>query len=144
MNSVSHNYLNSHNSYPSNVLKEEKKGSQLSVLIVDDEVDICFMLKSILRFKNIEAKYVTSLAEAKDFLQSHDPQVIFLDNRLNDGFGINHIKSFKEQKPDTRIIMITAHDTPADREKAFNEGVDFFIGKPFSRDIILDTIEKID
>lgn len=143
MNSVSHNYLSTSNSHPYSVLTEEIKGSPLSVLIVDDEVDICFMLKSILRFKNIEAKYVTSLADAQIFLQNHDPQVIFLDNRLNDGFGINHIRSFKQQKPNTKIIMITAYDTPADRQKAFDEGVDFFIGKPFSRDIILNTIEKI-
>jgi DNA-binding response OmpR family regulator len=39
--------------------------------------------------------------------------------------------------------MLTAHDSFADREKAYKAGVDFFIGKPFSRNTILTTIEKL-
>ncbi len=113
-------------------------------LIIDDEVDICYLLKSVLRFNNIEADYVTSLAEAQKALQeSVSPPFIFLDNHLSDGLGIDYIRQIKEQHPASKIIMITAHDTASDREKAYQEGVDFFIGKPFTKDTILQTIEKI-
>jgi DNA-binding response OmpR family regulator len=113
-------------------------------LIVDDEVDICYLLKGILRHHNIEANYVTSLAEAQAHLEKNDPPVIFLDNHLSDGMGMDYVRRFKKEHPASSIIMITAHDTTVDREKAYQEGVDFFIGKPFTREIILKTIEKID
>ena len=114
------------------------------VLIIDDEVDICYLLKGIMRARNIEANYATSLAEAEIQLQQTEPSAIFLDNHLSDGLGIDHIRRFKKEHPAASIVMITAHDTPGDREKAYIEGVDFFIGKPFSREIILKTLEKID
>ena len=117
---------------------------KLPVLIVDDEVDICYLLRGIMRLRNIEADYVTSLAEAEVKLQKTNPSVIFLDNHLSDGMGMDHIRRFKKEYPSTSIVMITAHDTPVDRERAYKEGVDFFIGKPFSREIIFKTLEKID
>lgn len=126
----------------STLMGEEVKNKP-RVLIVDDEVDICYLLKGILRYKNIEANYVTTLAEAEAHLKENDPPVIFLDNHLSDGMGMDYVRRFKKEHPSTAIIMITAHDTTLDRERAYKEGVDFFIGKPFTKDIILKTIEKI-
>ena len=113
------------------------------VLIIDDEIDVCFLLKGILKQKNIESAYVTSLEEGENILKQYDPPVIFLDNHLPDGFGVDYISQFKKQRPSAKIVMLTAHDTFSDREKAYKEGVDFFIGKPFTRDIILETVERL-
>jgi len=129
---------------PASTLMGEEVKKKPPVLIIDDEVDICYLLKGILRVKDIEADYVTTLAEAEAHLQKNDPSVIFLDNRLPDGMGVDYIHRFKKEHPSASIIMITAYDTPPDREKAYKEGVDFFIGKPFNREIILKTIEKIE
>lgn len=117
--------------------------SESQALIVDDEADICYLLKGILRHKNIEADHVSTLHDAKKFLQACEPPVIFLDNHLSDGLGINYVRQFKEQHPRTKIIMITAHDNSEDRERAYAEGADFFIGKPFTVNIILKTIENM-
>ena len=114
------------------------------VLIVDDEVDICYLLKGILRFRNIEASYVTTLAAAEAHLEKNDPPAIFLDNHLSDGMGMDYITRFKKEHPSTCIIMITAYDTSIDSEKAYKAGADFFIGKPFTGETILKTIDKID
>ena len=113
------------------------------VLIIDDEVDVCYLLKGILKQKSIEATYVTTLAEGEIFLAQNEPPVIFLDNHLPDGFGVDYIRLFKREHPSSKIVMLTAHDTFADRERAYREGVDFFIGKPFTRNTILTTLEKI-
>ena len=111
-------------------------------LIVDDEADICFLLKDILQ-KKFESSSVTSLAEANLYLQSHEPVVIFLDNKLSDGLGIEHIHSIKILYPHTRIVMITAHDNYSDKETAIREGADYFINKPFSIKAILETVQTI-
>ena len=122
------------------IRKEEKRPQ---VLIIDDEADVCYLLKGILKQKNIDAAYVNTLAEGEDALEKYEPPVIFLDNHLPDGFGMDYIRTFKKEHPASKIVMLTAHDNFTDRERAYKEGVDFFIGKPFTREIILKTIERL-
>jgi two-component system, OmpR family, response regulator len=110
-------------------------------LIVDDETDICYLLGNILRQKNIQAVFAGSLAEADKMLQSSNFfYYVFLDNHLPDGLGINQIKRWKEKFPFIHLIMITAHDSYEERKKASNDGAEFFISKPFSKEIILNSI----
>ena len=128
---------------PGSTLMEKNEKNKLQALIIDDETDICYLLKGILRNKNIEATYASTLAEGERFLKQSVATVIFLDNHLPDGFGIDHIGHFKKEYPQAKIVMISAHDTHSDRERAYKEGADFFIGKPFTRDSIIKTVEKI-
>jgi len=111
------------------------------VLIVDDEVDICFLLSGMLKKKNFHTACVTSLLAAENAMDRINPFIIFIDNHLPDGFGVDFIPHIKKEYPNTKVIMITAHDNMADRDKAFLNGVDFFIGKPFTGDIINLTVD---
>jgi two-component system, OmpR family, response regulator len=113
-------------------------------LIIDDETDICYLLGSILRQKNFQTVFAGSLAEAGQFLEGETGYaVIFLDNHLPDGYGVNFIRELKTRCPSSIIAMITAHDTLADRAKAHEQGVDFFIGKPFTKETIFHTINGL-
>lgn len=113
-------------------------------LIIDDETDICYLLSSILRQKNFQTVFAGSISEAEKILDNDGGHsVIFLDNHLPDGLGVNYIISLKKRCPSCIIIMITAHDTLSDRQKAESNGVDFFIGKPFTKEIIFKTLEAL-
>ncbi|UAY51969.1 response regulator [Ferruginibacter albus] len=114
-----------------------------NVLIIDDEIDICFLLSSILRNKNMNTVHVNTLTDATEVLQKERPSIIFLDNHLPDGMGMDFISYIKRASPLTKIVMITAYDNSTDRNKALQLGADFFIGKPFSRDSIYHTIEQL-
>jgi len=116
---------------------------KLKALIVDDEIDVCYLLSSILKYKNLQASYVNSISEAKRVLREDHHSIIFLDNHLPDGFGINFIREIKNLDPGIRIIMITAHDTNNDKDEAYEQGVDQFIGKPFTRETIFSAIENL-
>lgn len=121
-----------------------KKSKKLKALIIDDETDTCYLLSSILKQKDIQAEFAGSLAEAEKMMQSTgDFYLIFLDNHLPDGLGVSYIDTIKRKYPLSRLVMITAHDTTADRKKAETGGVDRFIGKPFSKDMIFRTIEEL-
>ena len=113
------------------------------VLIIDDEIDICYLLSGILKHKNLQPNYVNSLSDAVAALKKETPSIIFLDNHLPDGMGMDFIEYIKKNSPTTKIIMITAYDTSADRSKAIELGVDGFIGKPFTRDIIYQMVDQI-
>ena len=116
---------------------------KLKALIVDDEKDVCFLLSSILKSKNLQASFVNSIREAKNVLLEYSPSIIFLDNHLPDGFGIDFIEEIRKHNPRIKIIMITAYDTASDRVKAYQEGIDHFIGKPFTREAIFNAIEDV-
>ena len=120
-----------------------EKSKALNVLIIDDELDICYLLSGILRQKDLRTSYVNTLSDAEVALKTDPPGLLFLDNHLPDGFGLDFIHHVKTNYPTTKIIMITAHDSAAERKKAFMEGVDFFISKPFTRELIYTTLEKI-
>jgi two-component system, OmpR family, response regulator len=117
---------------------------QPSILIIDDEKDICFLLSNILKQRQMQSVFACSLTEASDIIgHSSEFSFIFIDNHLPDGLGVEFIKKIKEKCPCCKIIMITAHDTEADRRKASYAGADYFIGKPFSRESILKSIDKL-
>jgi two-component system OmpR family response regulator len=112
-------------------------------LIVDDEVDICFLLSGILRQKNMKPSFVNSLASARQSLLRETPSILFLDNHLPDGFGLDFIQFVKGAYPEVKIVMITAHDGLSERKKAQAEGADLFISKPFTRDVIDYAVKKL-
>lgn len=112
-------------------------------LIVDDEIDICYLLSSILKQKNLCTAYVNTLFDAETILKNENPRIIFLDNHLPDGKGVEFIDYVKKNCPAAKVVMITAYDTYSDRQKAMQEGADYFIGKPFTKDMIYKTVEKL-
>ncbi|MES2848836.1 MAG: response regulator [Bacteroidota bacterium] len=114
----------------------------LTALIIDDEYDICFLLSRILKSNNLEVQFANTISEGKKYLSSLNPNVLFLDNHLPDGYGIDFISYVKEQYPHTKIVMVTAHDTSEDRKKALEEGADIFISKPFSAAEIKNAIQQ--
>lgn len=115
----------------------------MEVLIIDDEKDICYLLSNLLKKKQIHSTYVNSLRAAATILETNYPGIIFLDNHLPDGLGVNFVSYIKRFHPASKIVMITAHDTIADKNKAFKEGVDYFISKPFSKDTVNTLVETL-
>ena len=116
-----------------------------NVLIVDDEPDICYLFDRILHKRNLKTGYANNLADAARVMYSDRPSLVFLDNNLPDGQGIDFIPYLKLHYPDTRVIMVTANDSVSDKNRAFQRGADGFLSKPLSLDLInrtLDTIKK--
>jgi two-component system OmpR family response regulator len=113
------------------------------ILIVDDELDICYLLSGMLKQRNFRTGFVNSLSDAVVALQTDTPSLLFLDNHLPDGFGLDFIPYVKKNYPEVKVIMITAHDSAAERNTAYKGGVDLFIAKPLSRKLINDAIDKL-
>ena len=113
------------------------------VLIVDDELDICYLLSGMLKQRNFLTGFVNTLSDATIALQNDPPTILFLDNHLPDGFGLDFIPFIKKNYPDVKVIMITAHDGAVERRQAYEGGVDLFVAKPLNRKMINDAIDKL-
>ena len=103
------------------------------VLIVEDEGDMCLLLNIILTDEDTQLDHVKSLGLAATYLQSHQPEVVLLDNKLPDGFGVDFIRIVKKLSPASRIIMLSGYD-PSAGDVAIENGADLFLTKPFTRE----------
>src|SRR5688572_16879822 len=103
------------------------------VLIIEDEGDMCLLLNIILSGKDMELDHVKSLAAAEAYLKDEKPEVVLLDNKLPDGFGVDFIPFIKQHDPSIRIIMISGYDGSV-KDVALENGADIYLEKPFTRD----------
>lgn len=111
--------------YKYNNLKVETvmEKENIDALIVDDEEDICYLLGNLLKQKKLNLEYANTLQAAKNILRYQYPEIIFLDNNLPDGLGIDFIRYIKKVYPLAKVILITAHDCYDTKNKAFIGGL---------------------
>jgi two-component system, OmpR family, response regulator len=112
------------------------------VLIIEDEGEICLVLNIFLNGEEMELDHVNNLLAADEYLKKERPSVIILDNKLPDGFGVDFITYIKKNYPSIKIIMISGFDASA-KDVALENGADFFLEKPFTKDQLYRTIKTL-
>ncbi len=115
----------------------------MNALIVDDEKEICFLLKYQLRKLGIESELAHNLADGLEKFSSEDHDLVFLDINLPDGNGLEAIPLLKRKKENVKVIVISAYNTESERNKASDLGADVFLGKPFNKLMITQVINNI-
>ena len=101
-----------------------------SVLIIEDEIDICILLKNYFKKKNAKAAYSNTLQDGFSKFKELKPDILILDHNLPDGHGIENIRKFKMASSSLYIIVISAMSNLKD--EALKNGADFFMEKPIS------------
>jgi len=118
-----------------------KKEKAKKMLVVEDKGEMCLILDLILSERKFESDYVSNLLDADEYLQKNKPSLIFLDNKLPDGYGVDFISYVKKKYPKIKIIMMTGYGTA--RDVALENGADFFLEKPFSLDNVNQAIDQV-
>jgi DNA-binding response OmpR family regulator len=101
-----------------------------SILIIDDEKELCVLLENFLAKKSRAIDYSNSLEKGMQKFLEMNPDLLILDHNLPDGNGIDNISIFKKLNNSLRIIIISAMSNL--RSEALEKGADFFIEKPIS------------
>ena len=86
-------------------------GTPLSILMVDDDVDFCESLATILRSDQVEVRTAATLHEAEGLLRRLSFDLVITDLRLSgapDFEGLQVIGRAKEKAPATRVVLLTA------------------------------------
>ena len=108
------------------------------ILVVDDEEDLCEILKFNLENEGYEVDTANSAEEAlKMDISSYN--LLLLDVMMGEISGFKMANMLKKDKKTAHvpIIFITAKDTENDTVTGFNLGADDYISKPFSlREVI--------
>lgn len=84
------------------------KSSKKKVLIIDDEADLCLLLKHYLQRKDFEVYISHTLIDGLSSFRSLRPDMVFLDNNLPDGYGWDVAPRMAAQAPGVKINLMTA------------------------------------
>lgn len=112
------------------------------IAIIDDEVDIGYLIKSNLRQETFDVFCFQDLKSGVKALSELKPQFLFLDINFPDGCGLDYIQSIRITVPDCIIIIISAYDEINQVNTAKKAGANDFLPKPFTRDLVLERIKK--
>ncbi len=124
--------------------KSVKQAHKPVVLIVDDSVTVRKVTSRLLERNGYEAQVATDGIDALEKLQEMLPEVIVLDIEMPrmDGFEVaNHIRH-NPRLQHIPIVMITSRTGEKHRERAFDIGVNEYMGKPFQEQMLLDTLAR--
>lgn len=103
------------------------------ILVVDDEQDLCEILKFNLETEGYQVEIANSAEEAleKDIASYN---LLLLDVMMGGMSGFQLAKQLKNSEVTAHIpiIFLTARDTENDTVTGFNLGADDYISKPFS------------
>lgn len=103
------------------------------ILVVDDEQDLCEILKFNLETEGYQVETVNSAEEALTMdIAGFD--LLLLDVMMGGMSGFSMAKTIKKELATANIpiIFLTARDTENDTVTGFNIGADDYISKPFS------------
>ena len=114
------------------------------ILVVDDEEDLCEILKFNLENEGYEVDTANSAEEAlkMDISSYH---LLLLDVMMGEisGFKMANILKKDKKTAHVPIIFITAKDTENDTVTGFNLGADDYITKPFSMREVIARVKAV-
>ncbi len=111
---------------------ENKNGSSINILVIDDEEFNLRLIRSALQKHDFSIMTATSAMEGIEFAQKYGPDIILLDIQLPDMNGLDALDRLKANKntTDIPVIAVTGQAMPEDRERFLVAGFSDYISKP--------------
>ncbi len=113
-----------------------------SILIIDDEPEICESIKMILEYEGYEVQYSTNSTEGVQKAINDNFAALLLDIQMPEMNGFEVLKKVKDMNPALSVIMISAHGSVENAIKATRLGAFDFIEKPIDRDKLVISIRN--
>ena len=114
-----------------------------SILIVDDDINLCSVLSEELNEIGFNSNFVTSADEVFKFLNLNKVDLLLLDLKMPEKDGFYVLNKLHEESIDVKVIVLTAY---ADVKSAIDSarlGASDFISKPYDLDELIITIRKV-
>ncbi len=100
------------------------------ILIVDDEVEICYMLSRHFRYLGYEVDTAMDGTMALEKLARSSFQVVILDIVMPKTNGVDVLRTIKQQYPMVHVVMITGYVTLENALACMRLGADTCVFKP--------------
>ncbi len=118
-------------------------GSNLRVLVVDDEPNIAELLRMALRYEGWEVDTALSGVQAVNQARAERPDAVVLDMMLPDFDGMEVLRRLRSLHPDVPVLFLTARDSLEDRVAGLTAGGDDYVVKPFSLEEVVARVRAL-
>lgn len=113
-----------------------------NLLIVDDDADICLLLKKYFSKKGFTARTAANGNEAIAQLKKNPTDVVLCDFKLPDYTGVEILQKIKILDPSIHVIIITGYSDVRVAVEALKKGAFEYVTKPLYPDEILLTVNN--
>jgi len=108
-----------------------------SLLLVDDDVTFCQVLKRALEKRGFCISVAHSVEEAIPVAEKNPPEFAIVDLKMGGAPGLALVKILHQLDPNTRIVMLTGYASIATAVEAIKLGATQYLAKPANADEIV-------
>jgi two-component system, OmpR family, response regulator CpxR len=116
------------------VSKEEmegEKGGMDNILIIDDDVELCDLLRDYLQMEGFTVEAAHTWRQGTERALSGEVSLVILDVMLPEQNGFEILRRIRE-KSKIPVLMLTARGDAVDKIVGLELGADDYLGKPFN------------
>jgi len=114
-----------------------------SILIIDDEKDLCFLVGEALKSRGFQMEFAYTKRQALKRLNTCRPDLVLMDLRLPDGDGMALLSAIGKLTPIPAVIITTAFGNEDARRIAKISGVHGFFDKPYHEEDVIRWINEM-
>lgn len=119
-----------------------KRGDNLKILVVDDEVNIRNVIKEYAKFEGYEVEEAGNGMQAVEICKEKDFDIIIMDVMMPKLDGFSAIKEIRKNK-NIPVLMLSARGEEYDKLFGFEIGIDDYVVKPFSPKEVMARVAAI-
>ncbi len=108
-----------------------------SLLLVDDDITFCKVLKRALEKRGFNVLVANSVEEAIPMAEINPPEFAIVDLKMGGAPGLTLVKVLHRLDPNTRIVVLTGYASIATAVEAIKLGATQYLAKPANADEIV-------
>ena len=114
----------------------------VTVLIVDDQENMCWILSKVLSDAGFSVKSANTAGEARSIAGKGGLSAAVIDFRLPDGDGLDLFLDLRERDRNLPCVLITSYGSDKLRQEALERGFNAYFDKPFDNAALVAVLEK--
>ena len=118
-------------------------GSNVRVLVVDDESNLTELLSMALRYEGWDIKTAATGNSAVKTAKEFKPDAVVVDMMLPDFDGLEVLRRMRDEDPALPVLFLTARDAVEDRVAGLTAGGDDYVTKPFSLEEVVARVRAL-
>ncbi len=118
------------------------ENKKVKIAIVEDDENLRFLVQHRLIAEGYQVIESANGIEAEEMIMMEEPDIVLLDWMLPGKSGAEICESVRKKGFTNAIIMVTAKAQDLDKIDAYNFGVNDYITKPFSMEVMIALVEN--
>ncbi len=109
-----------------------------SILIVDDDDDYAEALEEVFLLQGCQVTRGCDPVSALNLALTNEFDLVIVDKNMPRLTGIEFAKQLRNEKPASKIVLITAYPNGESRQESLQVGIRYYLSKPFRKNDLLE------